>query len=132
MGHQTILSPNAVSQNTMIIVRTVLNSLPEKQKEVLQTLLSMVEPPTNGNGLLGHGIYNDIEDKSVFTLMSEWKTRKHADSHLSSDQFSVLLGARILLSKPVEVQIFTVSLVEGMSAVRSVRKAKGDKNWTIL
>lgn len=111
----------------MIIVRAVLKSSPEKQKEVLQTLLSMVEPPTNGNGLLSYEIYNDIEDKSVFTLISEWKTRNHANNHLISDQFGVLLGARILLRKPVEVQIFTVSLVEGIQAVRSVRKNKDEK-----
>jgi quinol monooxygenase YgiN len=106
----------------MIIVRTVLSTLPEKQKEILQTLLSMVEPPGNGNGLLGYGIYRDIEDETVFKLISEWNTREHANIHLSSEQFGVLLGARSLLSKPVEVQIYTVSLVEGIEAVRLARK----------
>lgn len=106
----------------MIIVRTVLNSLPEKQREVLQTLLSMVEPPTNGNGLLNYGIYHDIGDENVFKLTSEWKTRKHVNNHLCSDQFGVLLGTRILLRKPVEVQIYTVSLVEGIDAVHLARK----------
>ncbi len=101
-----------------------MKSLPEKQKEVLQTLLSMVEPPTNGNGLLGYGIYNDIEDENVFKVTSEWETRKHADKYLGSDQFSVLLGIRTLLRIPVEVQIYTVSLVDGIKAVRLVRKNK--------
>jgi len=116
----------------MIIVSAVLNSLPEKQKEVLQTLLSMVEPPTNGNGLLSYGIYNDIEDENLFKLISEWKSRKHANNHLSSEQFGVLLGSRILLRKPIEVQICTVSLVEGIGAVRSVRKNKEEKSRTRL
>lgn len=106
----------------MIIVRIILNSLPEKQKEVLQTLLSMIEPPTNGNGLLCYDIYQDIEDDTVFKLMSEWKTRRHVNSHLSSDRFDVLLGIRSLLCKPVDVQIFTVSQVEGIEAVSAVRE----------
>jgi quinol monooxygenase YgiN len=112
----------------MIIVRAVLNSFPEKQKEVLQTLLSMVEPPTNGNGLLSYGIYQDIENETVFKLISEWKTRKHANNHLSSDQFAVLLGTKALLRKPVEVEICTVSLVEGIKAVRSARKSKEENS----
>ena len=106
----------------MIIIRTVLNTLPEKQKEVLQTLLSMVEPPNNGNGLLSYDIYHDIEDKTVFKLISQWKTREHVNIHLSSDMFGVLLGTRSLLCKPVDVQIFTVSLVEGIEAVRLARE----------
>ena len=114
----------------MIIVRTILNSLPEKQKEVLQTLLSMIEPPTNGNGLLSYGIYQDIEDETIFRLISEWNTRKHANNHLNSDQFGVLLGSRILLRKPVEVQICTVSQVEGIKAVRSARENKDENHGT--
>jgi len=106
----------------MIIVRTVLSALPEKQKEVLQTLLSMVEPPSNGNGLLSYGIYHDIEDETVFKLISEWKTREHANVHLGSEQFGVLLGTRSLLCKAFEVHIYTVSLVEGIEAVRLARK----------
>jgi quinol monooxygenase YgiN len=111
----------------MIIVRTFLNSLPAKQKEVLQTLLSMIEPPTNGNGLLSYGIYNDIQDDAVFKMISEWKTRKHANTHLSSDQFGVLLGIKGLLCKPLEVQICNVTSVEGIEAVRAVRNNKEEK-----
>ncbi|MBM9511911.1 antibiotic biosynthesis monooxygenase family protein [Desulfogranum marinum] len=115
----------------MIIVRTILYSLPVKQKEVLQTLLSMVEPPTNGNGLLNYGIYQDIEDETVFKLISEWKTREDVNNHLCSDQFGVLLGSRILLRKAIEVQICTVSRVEGMEVVRSVRKHKNVNPKTV-
>lgn len=109
-----------------------MNTLPEKQKEILQTLLSMVEPPNNGNGLLSYGIYHDIEDETVFKLISEWKTRDHANIHLSSDQFGVLLGTRSLLCKPVEVQIFTVSLVEGIGAVRSARENLNNEKNTLM
>jgi hypothetical protein len=77
-----------------------------------------------------YGIYQDIEDETIFKLISEWNTRKHANSHLSSDQFGVLLGSRILLSKPVEVQICTVSQVEGIKAVRSARENKDENHGT--
>jgi hypothetical protein len=36
---------------TMIVVRIAMNVLPEKQKELVQTLLSMVESMETGGGL---------------------------------------------------------------------------------
>ena len=109
----------------MIIVRTILCTLPEKQKEVMQTLLSMIEPPANGNGLLSYGIYHDIEDVTVFKLISEWRSRRHLNAHLSSDRFGVLLGTKSLLCRPIEVEILTVTQVEGMEVVKTIReKAK--------
>jgi len=109
----------------MIIVRTILSTLPEKQKEVMQTLLSMVEPPANGNGLLSYGIYHDIEDITVFKLISEWESRRHLNAHLISDRFGILLGTKSLLCKPIDVQILTVTHMEGMEVVRTVREKAG-------
>ena len=109
----------------MIIVRTILRTLPEKQKEVMQTLLSMIEPPANGNGLLSYGIYQDIEDITVFKLISEWESRRHLDVHLNSDRFGILLGTKSLLCKPIDVQILTVTQVEGMEVVRTAREIAG-------
>jgi quinol monooxygenase YgiN len=106
----------------MIIVRTILNTLPEKQKEVMQTLLSMVSPPADGNGLLHWGIYNDIEDCNVFNMISEWENRRHLNRHLNSDTFSVLLGTKSLLSKPIEIHIHQVAAVENIDVVRALRK----------
>ena len=106
----------------MIIVRTILSTLPEKQKEVMQTLLSMIEPPANGNGLISYGIYHDIEDSTIFKLISEWESRRHLDAHLRSERFGVLLGTTSLLCKPIDVQIVTVTHVEGMEVVRIARE----------
>jgi len=108
----------------MIVVRIIMNVLPEKQKEVMQTLLSMVEPPGKISGFLSYGIFCDIEDKNVFNLISEWKTRQDLDDHINSYRFSVLLGTKSLLSEPLKFQIFTVSNSEGIEAVNSVRKKR--------
>ncbi len=108
----------------MIVVRIIMNVLPEKQKEVMQTLLSIVESPGIKGGYLSYGIFCDIEDKNVFNLISEWKTRQDLDDHIKSYRFSVLLGTKSLLSEPLKVQIFTVSNSEGIGAVNSVRKKR--------
>lgn len=108
----------------MIIVRIIMNVLPEKQKEVMQTLLSMIEPQGKESEYLNYGIFRDIENKNIFNLISEWETRQDLDHHIRSDIFSVLLGTKSLLCEPLKFQIFTVSDSEGIEAVRSVRKAR--------
>lgn len=110
----------------MIIAITIMNVFPEKQKEVLQTLLSLIEPPAKEKGCLSYGIFCDIEDKNVFNLISEWETRKHLEHHLRSDRFSVLLGTKSLLCEPLNIQIFTISGSEGTEAVNSARKKETD------
>jgi len=109
---------------TMIVLVTIMNVLPEKQKEVLQTLLSMIEPPGKESGCLSYGIFCDIEDKNVFNLISEWETRKHLDYHMRSERFSILLGTKSLLSEPLKIQILTVSDSAGIEAVNSTRKKR--------
>lgn len=106
----------------MIMVRTIINVLPEKQKEVLLTLLSLIELPEKEKGCLSYGIFTDIEDKNVFNLISEWQTRHHLDRHIRSDRFSVLLGIKSLLSEPLKIHIITVSSSEGIEVVNFARK----------
>jgi len=101
-----------------------MNVLPEKQKEVMQTLLSMIEPQGKESEYLNYGIFRDIENKNIFNLISEWETRQDLDHHIRSDIFSVLLGTKSLLCEPLKFQIFTVSDSEGIEAVRSLRKAR--------
>ncbi|WP_319585671.1 antibiotic biosynthesis monooxygenase family protein [uncultured Desulfobulbus sp.] len=110
----------------MIIVRTIMTVLPEKQKEVLQTLHSLIEPPEKEKGCLSYDIFGDIEDVNVFNLISEWETRQHLDQHMRSDRFSVLLGTKCLLSEPLQIKIATVVEYEGMDAVCSIRKKSAD------
>lgn len=101
-----------------------MNVLPEKQKEVLQTLLSFIDPPEEEKGCLSYNIFCDIEDKNIFNLISEWETRQHLNHHMRSNRFSVLLGIKSLLSEPLKIQIVTVADSEGIEAVNSTRKMK--------
>ena len=106
----------------MIVVRIVINVIPEKQKEVMQTLLSMIESPVKENGYLSYGIFCDIQNKNVFNLISEWETRQDLNHHIRSNRFSVLLGTKSLLCEPLKIQIFTVSGAEGIEAVNFIRE----------
>ena len=78
-----------------------MNVLPEKQKEVMQTLLSMIEPTEKENGCLSYEAFLDIEDNNVFSLIEGWENREDLKQHLRSDRFGVQLGTKSLLNEPL-------------------------------
>jgi quinol monooxygenase YgiN len=111
----------------VIIVRITMNALPEKRTEVMQTLLSMIEPMENERGCRGCHLLRDIEDKNVFSLMEEWETREDLNNHIKSYRFCVLLGTKSLLCESPQIEIHTVSHSEGMKAINDVR-SKGTRH----
>ena len=108
----------------MIVVRITMNALPEKQLELSQTLLSMIEPTGKETGCLSYAVTCDIEDKNRFSLLEEWKTREDLNHHFRSHRFGVLLGSKALLCESPKVQINTVSLSEGMEAIHAARSKR--------
>ena len=105
----------------MIFVRITMNVLPEKQLEVTQTLFSMIEPTSKESGCLSYAVYCDIGNKNIFNLLEEWQSREDLDNHIRSERFRALLGTRSLLGQPLDFQIHTVSLSEGMEAIHAAR-----------
>ena len=108
-----------MKNNVMI---TSMKVLPEKQKEMLQTLLSLTKSQVEKKGCLKFAIYRDIENEYIFNLISEWETRQNLDHYMKSDSFGVLLGTKSLLCEPLKVQIFTVTNSQEIETVDSMRK----------
>jgi quinol monooxygenase YgiN len=105
----------------MIVVRIAMNVLPAKQKELVQTLLSMIGSMEKAAGCLSYDLFSNFEDENFLNLIEEWQTRKELDHHLRSEMFGVLLGTKSLLCEPPTIQIHTVSKSEGMEAINAVR-----------
>ena len=115
----------------MIVVRITMNVLPEKQKELVQTLLSMVGSIEMEAGCLSYSLYCNMEDQNLLNLLEEWQTRKALDQHLCSDMFGVLLGTKSLLIEPHGIHIYTIGQSEGMEAVHSARGKEFDRVHTV-
>ncbi len=105
----------------MIAVRITMNAIPGKQKELVQTLLSMSGSMKKEAGFLSYALLCNIEDKNILNLLVEWQTRKDLDHHLRSDIFGVLLGTKSLLYEPHGIHIYTIHKSEGMEAVHFAR-----------
>jgi quinol monooxygenase YgiN len=108
----------------MIVVRITMNVLPEKQKEVVQTLLSMMGPMEKELGCLSYSLLCDMTDHNLLSVLEEWENRENLDHHLKSDIFGVLLGTKSLLCHPHGINIYTVQQAEGMNAVRAARSKR--------
>jgi quinol monooxygenase YgiN len=111
----------------MIVVRITMNALPEKQKEVVQTLLSMIGPMEKVQGCLSYSLLSDMKNHNLLSVLEEWEDRENLNHHFKSDIFGVLLGTKSLLCHPHGIHIYTVEQAEGMDAVRAVRSKRQDE-----
>ena len=116
----------------MIIFRITMDVLPQKRKEVMQTLLSMTETAVKEKGCLSYEVFFHRDGKTVFNLIEEWKNHEDLERHIRSEGFSVLLGTKSLLAKPLEMKIHTVSHSEGWKAVNAIRDMRTSKQREIL
>lgn len=106
----------------MIVLRINMHVLPEKQKEVGQTLMSLMAPMGRETGCLGYALLCDMEDPNLLCVLEEWESREKLERHFKSDLFGVLLGTRSLLHKPHGIHIYTVEKAEGINAVLAARE----------
>ena len=95
----------------MILMTIQMKVLPEKRKELHQTLVSLTGRIRKQKGCGRCDFCVSGEDEDEFWLFEEWETREDLDSHLESNLFKVLLGARSLLKNPHEMKLYTNSWV---------------------
>ena len=89
----------------MILAFVRMEVLPEKRKELRQTIHSIVSEMKTENGCTDSRYYQNIENENEFLLIGEWENRESLDDHLQSNRFTVLMGARSLMSQPPEIVI---------------------------
>ena len=100
----------------MILTHIKMNVRPEKRKELRQTIRSIVQEVRKENGCVDSTFYQNFENENAFFLIEEWENRQALDDHLRSAGFTVLMGARSLLSQPPEIMIHSVSHSSGLEA----------------
>ncbi|MFZ0726872.1 MAG: putative quinol monooxygenase [Desulfobacterales bacterium] len=100
----------------MILTFIKMNVRPEKRKELRQTIRSIVQEVRKEKGCVDSTFYQNSENENDFFLFEEWENRQVLDDHLRSARFTVLIGARSLLSRPPEIMIHSVSHSSGLEA----------------
>ena len=105
----------------MIIVIMKMKAQPEKCLELKQTLLALSEPTRKEKGCVSHSVFQDIENEYSLSLIQAWESRADLDDHLRSDRFTVLIGAKSLLSRAPDITMSEVARSSGWEAVEAAR-----------
>ncbi|MGD8887029.1 MAG: putative quinol monooxygenase [Desulfobacterales bacterium] len=105
----------------MVTVIIKMKARSDKRLELKQTLQALIEPTRKKKGCLSHYVLQDIENENNLCLFEMWQSQVDLDEHLRSDQFTVLVGTKILLSQAPEITISEVPNSSGWKAVEAVR-----------
>jgi quinol monooxygenase YgiN len=81
-----------------VISAARITARPEKRKELLMTIDSLLEQIRNQDGCRTYRFYGEASTRDSFILVGEWETRSDWERHRRSEHFSVLLGSLELLS----------------------------------
>ncbi|MGB3210816.1 MAG: antibiotic biosynthesis monooxygenase [Desulforhopalus sp.] len=88
----------------MIITTIRLHGLPQKRKEIIQTVRGLADQMAKDDGCNYADFYQDLHDKNVFYLMEEWKTASDLENHKKSKSYAVLFGLEALLVESLEIK----------------------------
>ena len=56
-------------------------------------------------GCVDFSLYRDLQNKDVYRVLGEWKTRRAIEAHFKRDSFSLLIGATRVLGEDFEMSI---------------------------
>lgn len=98
----------------MILLLIRMKVLPEKHLELSQTIALLIRSIRTEKGCLRCDCCQNVDNENELCLLEEWDTKESLLSHLTSERFRVLRGARNLLTEPQEMMFHTVFQPEGL------------------
>jgi quinol monooxygenase YgiN len=84
----------------MILFIIKMKVLPEKHKELSQTIASLIGSIRTDKGCKRCDCCQNVENENELLLLEEWDTEENLKGHLKSGRFRVLRGAMNLLQEP--------------------------------
>jgi quinol monooxygenase YgiN len=112
----------------MIVFTLQLTSPPQKRKEILDTLRSLVGPTHVEPGCLGCHLQQDVLDPNLLTFVEEWERETDLDRHMSSREYRRLLAVMDMASALPRVTFMTVSDVEGFERIARGSNLPDERN----
>jgi quinol monooxygenase YgiN len=98
----------------MIQMTIRMNVLPEKSKELWQTIALLIVSIRTEKGCRRCDFCQNLEDENELLILEEWDTQDNLKKHLKSGHFSVIRGMVGLLKKPYEMIFYNVFYPVGM------------------
>ena len=108
----------------MIISSLKITVSPEKHKDVLQLVRSLLGPTRARPGCIGISFFQDTDEPDSFFLLEKWESHQDLERHLASDDYRRKLSLMDLSSQAPEIHFHEVSETKGMDWIIAVREAK--------
>ena len=128
----------------MILLTVEAKVNPNKRTEFLQVVNSLFNSIQNNIGYISYNAYQNTQDPNSLYLVQLWESIDLLNKHLSSEMFTVFVGAmKILLKGEPVVEIHTIYETETIrsideligrtfisSSVTQQNKVTLDMNWS--
>jgi quinol monooxygenase YgiN len=86
-----------MARHVMQVASISLRVRHEKRAEAISAIDALMRRTRSWPGCLGCRLMTEADDTSSLMLLSEWQTRYDLESFLTSREFLILKGMRILL-----------------------------------
>jgi quinol monooxygenase YgiN len=107
----------------MIVFTMRVTAPPEKRRDMLQALRSLLGPMSVLPGCLRRRLYQDADDENVLTWIEEWESREQLDRHVRSPGYRTLLSVMDLSAVQPEVRFNTVLETAGMELIEDAMRS---------
>ena len=105
----------------MIIELLGFAAPPDKHKDLIKVLLSLLGPTEVQPGCVGCRLYQDCSDTNTHYLESRWETSDDLTRHIQSDAYKRLLLLMELGAKAPSIEFFTICEVRGLDLIEAAR-----------
>jgi quinol monooxygenase YgiN len=80
---------------------------PEKVQEFMGLCKSLVEESLKDEGCIEYGLYQDLENSGILTILEEWKDKSSLDEHLNSNHFKEIFPLfSEYIEKETEINVY--------------------------
>ena len=84
---------------------------PEKVQEFMGLCKNLVEESLKEEGCIEYGLYQDLENSGILTILEEWKDKSSLDEHLNSNHFKEIFPLMSeCLEKETEINVYKKKL----------------------
>ena len=87
------------------------NVKPEKIQEFIGLCKNLVGESLKEEGCIEYGLYQELENSGILTMLEEWKDERSLDKHLNSNHFREIFPLLSeYLEKETEINVYKKKL----------------------
>jgi quinol monooxygenase YgiN len=94
-----------MSQKPLTVI-AVFKAKPGKEEALKQAITACIAPTRAEEGCVNYDLHQSLDDRTVFTLYENWRSKQDLDQHLQMPYLQNLLGrADELFAEPPDIQL---------------------------